>query len=222
MTRALPVILAPLLAALIGLTGCANTEITLLSPAIEQAARRFSRAEAAPVPAFAAADRAGAPVMIAALDKTPDRAAAFLRQSVSQDGVSTWITLDGSQMMFRDGLLVGTRGLTGDVLAADAGESAALIRALGTGVATRIMTVIDGEDQARRLAFRCQIAPNRADLVDLGQIQVQTRTVVEDCRGNGMDFVNYYWLDPRSREIIQSGQWAGPTNGKISMRKALR
>ena len=62
--------------------------------------------KSAPEPAagFLAAHKAGAPAVIAVQENRPEVIAVFLRQTLSdRSGVGTWITADGSQLMFEDG-----------------------------------------------------------------------------------------------------------------------
>ena len=132
------------------------------------------------------------------------------------------IGADGSQIMIDHGLLVGTRGFGNDLLASEVSQSAALIHNLGTGVTTRLMTLIDGDDQAVTHAFKCSIAPGGLDPVTIGTTPVAARTVTEECNGVLGHFYNYYWVVPASGEIIQSSQWASPLTGKISLRVTQR
>lgn len=171
---------------------------------------------------FSAAYQADAPAVAAAVESKPEAIAVLLRQSVSDvSGVETMIAADGSQLMFDRGLLVGSRGFGYDVLASEVSQSAALVHRLATGEATRLMTLIDGNDNAVTRSFRCRIAPGATETVVVGQTPVSTRTVTEECRGPLAQFYNFYWVVPGSGEIVQSSQWAGPLTGKISLRKAI-
>lgn len=174
-------------------------------------------------PAFAAAEAAHAPAIVVAVDRRP-RAVALLRllEVSDHDGTETWIAPDGGQLLFRGGILVGSRGFGGDVLASDVAELALLLQSHTAGYATRLMTVLEGDDQAVTLAMRCRVSPNRIDTVDWGEGPVSTQTMVEDCRGTRTSFENYYWIVPHSGEIVQSSQWAGPFTQKLSMRKMMR
>lgn len=174
-------------------------------------------------PGFVAARAAEAPMVAAAVESQPEKIAIFLRQAVSEtDGIDTWIGPSGAQLIFDRGVLVGTRGFGGDVLASDVTQSASLVQAMREGYATRLMTLIDGDDRAVTEGFNCKITRNRTDSVTIGTRSIATRTMVEDCRGAGLAFENYYWVVPGSGEIVQSSQWAGRVTGKISLRKAVQ
>jgi len=205
----------------LALAGCSSNPDT--NRMIARALPFGPRAAPQAVPEFTAAEQAGAPRFIAAVESRPQAVALFLRQTRSDSsGVSTWIAADGAQLMLNAGLLVGSRGFAGDVMAAELGESAALIHGLTPGTATRLMTLIDGEDHAVTRAFRCQVTIGGSDSVIVGTAPVATTTVTEDCRGTIASFENYYWVVPGSGEILQSSQWAGTVTGKISLRVAQR
>lgn len=178
------------------------------------------KARPAPNAAFVAARSAQAPALAAALESRPEAIAVLVRQARSDtSGVETMIGADGAQMMFDRGLLVGSRGFGHDLMAAEVGPSGALIRGLGSGVAPRLMTFIDGNDTATTRAFQCRVTPGRPQTVTIGTRPVAARTVTEDCRGPLARFSNYYWVVPATGEIIQSSQWMGPHSGKVSLRK---
>lgn len=181
----------------------------------------FSRTEPTAAPAFIAAVQSQSPRYIAAVEKNPSVIALFARQTLSDvSGVGTFIGPDGTQLMFDDGFLVGSRGFGGDVMASDVTQVAAVVKNRSAGVATRLMTLIDGEDRAITRAFKCRITPGRTDPVIIGTDQIMAQTVTEECRGEATSFVNFYWVVPDSGEIIQSSQWAGQVTGKISLRVA--
>lgn len=216
MTRSLSLTLGAL--ALLVLGGCSSDPGTqkMIATALP-----FGHPAPAPVAEFAAAERAGAPRLVAAIESRPEAVALFALQARSDaSGVGTWISGDGAQLMFDDGLLVGSRGFSGDVMASGVTESAALIHGLSPGYATRLMTLIDGEDHAVTRAFRCQVSIGEGQDVPIGSRAVRATTVTEACHGAVASFENYYWVVPRSGEIIQSSQWAGMVTGKISLRVA--
>lgn len=205
-------------ALLAGATGCTSDPGTnrLLASALPFGAREPELA-----PGFAAAAQSDTPRMIAAVESRPEAIALFLRQTRSEtSGVSSWLSADGAQILLDRGLLVGTRGFGGDVMASEVSQTAALVHGLRAGDATRLMTLIDGEDHAVTRAFRCRLTPGGIDPVMIGTRTVAARTMTEECRGAVAGFDNYYWVVPGSGEVIQSSQWAGTLTGKISLRAA--
>ncbi|MDD8023781.1 MAG: YjbF family lipoprotein [Paracoccaceae bacterium] len=173
-------------------------------------------------PGFAAAQKAQAPAFITAPEDRPDVVAVFRRQALSDtSGVGTWIAGDGSQIMLDHGIVVGTRGFGGDILAADVSDVLPLVQTLRAGVVTHLITQIDGDDHAITRAFKCEISREEPGSVQIGTQAVATQTMVEDCRSSDTSFVNYYWVVPATGEIVQSSQWAGPLLKRVSIRKIV-
>lgn len=128
-----------------------------------------------------------------------------------------WLGGDDTQIILQDGMLHGTRGLGEGLLASELSQPLALVRGLAPGVSDRFHTYLDGNDHAVTRTYRCVIgvepaaplSPERPGLVHL---------VREDCKSLDQAFTNVYWVDPKSRKILQSRQWVGPRIGSISTR----
>lgn len=199
------------------LAGCSSDPETA---SLYRALLPFGKAAPQPDAAYTSARANGSPLFAAAVESNPAAVTFFARQArASKSGVETWIAPDGAQIMLNDGILTGTRGFGADVMASETSESRALIKSLGTGYATRLMTLLDGDNHAVTRAFKCKISPGPMQTVNQGTANISARTVTETCRNGDIAFSNFYWLVPSTREIIQSSQWAGATTNKISIRK---
>lgn len=203
--------------ALLVISGCSsNADVSSLYKSVQP----FSQSALQQNPDFIAARENGSPLFTAGIESNPGTSALFVRQSRSAvSGVETWIGIDGAQIMLDRGVLIGTRGFGADIMASKVDESQALITSLGSGYATRLMTLLDGENHAITRAFKCQISPGPIQTVSQGLKDVVAQTVIESCRNGEIAFSNFYWLVPSTREIIQSSQWAGELTEKISIRK---
>ncbi|SED91515.1 YjbF family lipoprotein, partial [Rhodobacter sp. 24-YEA-8] len=69
---------------------------------------------------------AGAARLIVRIPKTGQ--SALLHEAGARDGVRRWQASDNVQIYTRDGMIIGTRGLGNDLMSADTGAAAALIR----------------------------------------------------------------------------------------------
>lgn len=166
---------------------------------------------------FARLSRAGAPAMIASAE---DRGGAgALALSARNGQVTTWLSADNTTLSFREGLLVATRGLGGDLMSADIAGPLALIRQGGSGLAVRIHRYLDGEDQTRILSFVCDVSSRGMRTIAVGDQRSGTRLMQERCVGADTEFQNLYWILPATGEIVQSRQWAGPRTGYLALRK---
>jgi len=121
----------------------------------------------------------------------------------------TWRTQAGYTASFRDGMLVATRGLGDDLMAADAGQVRAALRA-GGGSARRVAEFLTDQDGINALTFDCDIVASGTETIDLGLRQVPTRKFDETCTNPRLVFSNIYWLDSAGT-ILQSRQFVSPT-----------
>lgn len=146
----------------------------------------------------------GVPTMIAEL---PDlKVAAPIVYAEQNGGHVTWLAPDGVGMTTRQGMLVSTRGIGFDLMAAHIEGPLAMVKARKTGSATRVQTYLDGEDQVQPLRFTCSYGPS---IGSKGQAHVS-----EFCENGDLAIQNQYWLNAKN-EIFKSIQWAGARNGYL-------
>lgn len=142
---------------------------------------------------------------------------------VGQNGpVVTWRSGDQVGLSLENGVLVATRGLGDDLMAADVADTLAMLR--GNRVATdytRIHTYLDGEYQTRFLAFRC-----RQEVADQQQIEIieqthQTTRIEESCFSPEQNMANTYWVGADGT-VWKSRQWISPGVGYIETELLVR
>lgn len=139
--------------------------------------------------------------------------------------ITLWRTEDNVTLAMRNGVLIATRGLGGDILSATAQVAG---DAPGPSQGGEKVYYIRAQDnKTQRLALVC-------DLVDLGPQAIviverrhPTRRLREICTGgtsgDGLggagEVINDYWVDSRSGVVWQSRQWAGPDTGYLRLRR---
>ncbi len=128
---------------------------------------------------------------------------------IDNGGSATFAGPNGFTYTMRDGMLVSTRGLKDDLMAADARQSRAALRA-GGGQARRVHETLDGLDRIVRAEFDCTVTPKGVESIDLGQRRISARRFDESCKGEALIFDNYYWLDDAG-EIVSSRQFVSQT-----------
>ena len=136
-----------------------------------------------------------ATLMIALLEEKK-QASVLIEDGENQD-VVTYFTPDGISISLQDGVLVATRGLGFDLMAADVSEVQSAIR--NGGRAVRVHRYLDGEDQMVIKSFVCDYAG--------------ASRVIETCYGNGNNFENRYSIV--AGQVVSSRQWIGPQLGYI-------
>ncbi|EAR49963.1 hypothetical protein OG2516_11946 [Oceanicola granulosus HTCC2516] len=141
------------------------------------------------------------------LASIPSRDTFALIQPAGQNGPErTWLSEDGISVTFESGMLVATRGLGPDLMAADVSGTVAAMRQ-GGGAATRVHEYLDGNDQIVRFDYSC-----RVDVAGTEEIAIYDRTYAsvkftESCERGSQAFTNSYWLDEtgvvrKSRQLI--------------------
>lgn len=112
---------------------------------------------------------------------------------------------DGFTAAFADGMLVATRGLGDDLIAADTTAVRAAIRA-GGGSVTRRHETLDGRDDIVLSTFDCVVTRVGPEEVSLGVRSVTATKFTETCRNAEVQFENLYWIDSEG-EIASSRQY---------------
>jgi len=172
---------------------------------------RKKPADARSVLTRAAIDATPGPILLAGVESR--QAYATLTPSGHNRGVVSWVTGDGVSLSFRNGVLVATRGLGQDLMAADVSDVLAALHA-GQGPALRIHDYLDGEEQVRRRSFYCTIRTEGRETLHIYELSVTTRRLAETCKNPTITFTNRYWISSGNR-IRQSHQWAGPLVGYV-------
>ncbi|NDV02553.1 YjbF family lipoprotein [Pseudoroseicyclus tamaricis] len=135
--------------------------------------------------------------------------AGLARIVEASDGRVTYESQYRFSAAYRDGILVGTRGLADDLMAADPGNLLAAIRA-GGGTTRRVHETLSPLDEIERTSFDCTIGGGALETVNLGLKEVPARGWEEECLGGGLQFKNKYWLDSAG-EIVASRQFVSET-----------
>jgi hypothetical protein len=164
-----------------------------------------------PEPTRAQLDADGRPLLRAYLASRD--ADALLFQVGSNGPVATWATVDARTFSLRDGLLVQTRGLGGDLMSSRLPPAAAIRR--GQGSVTRLHSYLGPNDQTVLVEFACSLSDRGAERVTVAQLTYATRRVAEACAGPGLVFENLYWIEADGT-IRQSEQWIGPALGPVA------
>lgn len=135
------------------------------------------------------------PVLLVEL---PDLDAVASLVIAARNGAAiTWIDPSGVSLVTQHGIVIATRGLGHDLMAADVSGTSA---ALSGGPITygRVHRYLDGEGQLGRQEFQCA-----AQKHDTG--------VAETCRGGLTVFNNSFIL--KAGQVVRSDQWLGPEIG---------
>ncbi len=167
-------------------------------------------------PRFIALLKAEAPALQIGFVRRQEGGAVLLEQR--NGDFDYWLSPDAAQIILQGGLLHGTRGLGEGLLASELTQPLAHVRGLQAGHSFRFHTYLNGNDRAVTRTYRCVFTLGKQDEVTLADRTVQTVQMRENCRSLDQKFTNIYWITPKTRQIVQSRQWAGPHIGSISTR----
>jgi hypothetical protein len=140
-----------------------------------------------------------------------DRGAQARLNKVGQNGtVTTWASKDGISVSLDRGVLVATRGLGDDLMAA--GAQATLDALTGKpGEYRRIYRFLDAQNHADYELMGCTMQT-------LGPETLAARRLIrheETCRTFTDSHTNVYWTNPGGR-IVASRQWISPLVGSLT------
>ena len=158
-----------------------------------------------------AIDKSPTPVLFAGIETR--KAYATLAPFGENRGIVTWVSADGITLSFKNGLLVATRGLGPDLMAADVSDAARAVRA-GAGSYVRIYDYLDGEDHTIRRSYYCTVENQGRETLGLFGLNIVTRIVRENCKNPQETISNTYWLSNQN-VIWQSKQWVSAGIGYV-------
>ncbi len=143
------------------------------------------------------------------------------RRNDSNPGrVAVWGGGGALQLFVRGGVLVGTRGIGGDIISADATSTIRAIAGARSGNGERRYFISDGAYGQVELVLSCDIETVGRSTTQVVHLSYATTHLRETCIGGANDnvrIVNEYWVQPSSGIVRRSRQWAGPLSGYFEL-----
>lgn len=217
------------LAAVLVLGACSGgRDVPTLNLQIITAAREAVAARRTPPPAPPKLTRAYLDTQKGSfLEATVERTGqlAFLEINLRRrDGlpgeITVWRTNDNVTLAMRNGVLIATRGLPGDMISSEVQVRDGVQGPAGSGA--RVQTYLAGANQAVPLRLACTVTDLGPEPVTIVELTHPTRHLRERCEGGGGTVTNDYWVDSRAGIVWQSRQWAGPNTGYLRLRRLTR
>lgn len=152
-----------------------------------------------------------------------DRKSQTLLIEIEQNGpYHTYANPTRQALTLRNGMITGTRGLSGDLMSTDESALLALVRARRAGQASYIQRFLTPGDSTEVLTYRCGVEPDKPVDVQMGLVQGTATEVVAACESaDGPPFVDYYVV-AGDGEIVASRQWLGENLGYVAMHQLRR
>ncbi|ETX29676.1 hypothetical protein RISW2_22595 [Roseivivax isoporae LMG 25204] len=135
---------------------------------------------------------------------------------------TTYATPAGASVVFRDGFVVQTRGLGGDLMSTDEDALLSLIRARQRGTAPYVMRHLDGENHTVTDTYTCNVLPQGREDFASGEVRARgTRLHVHCVSDGGRDFVSLVLVDDAGR-VLSAQQFVGGLSEFLNYRVLRR
>jgi hypothetical protein len=157
----------------------------------------------------------GQPLMIVELLENNAEAGTQLLRSTGD--LETWAALNGIHFTLRDGVLMSTRGLSGDLMSSNLDQVLPAMRAGGRG-AVRVNRYLDGEDQIVARAYVCDYTRAGRERITVVTGTYTANRIDETCVSSTETVENQYWFD-LSGKMRKSRQWIGPFAGYVAFER---
>lgn len=132
--------------------------------------------------------------------------------------IEVWKSTDNAQLILRDGVLVGSKGLGGDIRSAQAQTTLAGFDGVGGG-GERLFTVARLDGTADAIAFSCDVDQLGREVIQIVDQRVSTYHLRETCQHGQTRFTNEYWVETNGGRMRRSRQWGGPVFGYMSIER---
>jgi hypothetical protein len=136
-------------------------------------------------------------------------------QSGDNGNRTTWVDSSGVSITFENGIVVATRGLVRDLMAADVSEVPAAIRS-GGGEARRRHEFLTNMDRISTELLQCRIVSQGPETIERLKTKRNTTRFEEKCSGEGLQFTNVYWINGAGA-VIRSLQAISPQAGYLQI-----
>ena len=139
-----------------------------------------------------------------------------LRNDANPGQVAVWGGNSATQVFLRNGVLIGTRGIGGDIISADVNATVRAVSSARAGNGERRYFVSNGAYSDVEVVLSCDIDNLGRTTTQVVHLVYQTVHLRETCVGgedNRVRIVNEYWVQPGSGIVRRSRQWAGPNSG---------
>lgn len=140
------------------------------------------------------------------------------RNDATPGVVEVWQSSDNLQLIMREGVLVGTRGLGGDIRSAEAAATIAGFDGQGGG-GQRLITIDRRDGTAQTVPFACDMTQLGRETIQIVDQRISTYRMREDCIYNQTRLTNEYWVETAGGRMRKSRQWAGPVFGYIAFER---
>ena len=142
------------------------------------------------------------------------------RNDSARGAVEIWESSDKAQVFLRNGVVVGSRGIGGDIIAADADSTVRALQNRTQSGGIRTFVVSDGDNTTTDYQFRCDVENLGRERITIANQYLAVIHMQERCVGGVSDsneLRNDYWVQTSTGLVRKSRQWLGPRVGYFEM-----
>lgn len=157
------------------------------------------------------------PVMLATIESRGQQ--AMIAEVQTNGPVATWSTQDDVTISMKGGVIVATRGLGNDLMAASV--PAVVRQSAGSEGRVRVHSYLNGEDQTVRRQFACSTAALGQETIVIVEISYSATRIRETCTSDDASFQNDYWFTS-DQKMRKSRQWISEDVGYLTIEDLRR
>lgn len=227
MTRPLVRILA--LASLALITACSsgNETATGQGQAIKEAikagnfGKRNKQPPAVPVLTRALLDKITVSSLEASVENTNSTAFMIPTAARTNSGagkVVVWKSVGTENVILRNGVLIGTKGLGNDLGSADVNPTLRGLQTRSTTTGQKTFYIRRDDNSIEQIRLQCEMTNLGRKNIVIVERSYATTHMREICSNPTGSITNDFWLSGSDGTVRKSRQWAGPNLGYLSFR----
>jgi len=224
----LALFLAPILAGCSGGDTVPSLELQLINAGRAAIAAKTAPKTTRPPLTRATLDTLEGALLEVTLERRDQLAYLYVNATRRDDGpgqITVWRTNDNITLATRNGVLIATRGLGGDILSSAVQVAGNAPGPAGSG--EKILNIRSLDNKVQRLTLACDLADLGRETIVIVERRHPTRHLRESCTGgvagdglgNPGEVINDYWVDSQKGMVVQSRQWVGPVTGYLRLRR---
>lgn len=126
--------------------------------------------------------------------------------------IETWQSSDGAFVTTRDGVVINTRGLGGNLRGSDVASAVSGFDGQGGG-GERRMILARNDGLSETVVFSCDVTQLGREVLQIVDQRVSTHHLREDCVYGDVKISNDYWAETGTGRLRKSRQWVSPNFG---------
>lgn len=160
------------------------------------------------------------PLMLVEIE---DRESRFVLLEIERNGpYRTFGNAARQAIVFRDGMVVQTRGFGGDLMSSDETALLRLLRSRQTGTAPYVMRFLTPEDVTREIEFTCLVTTQGNTIpVNLGAVSTTGLVMTADCNNAELRVSSTFVVAPDGY-LVSVRQWLGEATGPVNAQTLRR